>query len=293
MTFPIIHTVIVNWNQPKFTLRCIESLKRQKDVECRIVVVDNGSTDTSLIEFQCLPTDIKIIQNPVNLGFAGGYNRGIKYCIEDHAQYVLILNNDTFAHPHMVFHLLQAFQEGIAAVSPIIYYASEPQKIWSQGGRINWFLSELRDNHGRNNPKPTNIEGRDFLSGCCLLLLTKAIQNVGFLDENFFLYYEDLDWSIRFHKCGWRLLLQPRAKLWHSVSVSSEGTDTPQERYWMARSSVYYYRKQCKGRKLLILVFWRFLSAIKTSIHLLMNGKGKALLAYYKGLWDGLRDIRR
>ena len=152
---------------------------------------------------------------------------------------------------------------------------------------MNWYLMQPRDQHGRNLAIPEYPVEREFLSGCCLLLQSPALKEIGLLDEDFFLYYEDLDWCIRFRKAGWKLIIVPAAKLWHKVAVSSKGSDLPNERYWMAYSSIHYFQKHIRGFAWIVVIPWRFGSAIKTSLRLIFRGQYTALKLYWKGLRDG------
>jgi GT2 family glycosyltransferase len=114
---------------------------------------------------------------------------------------------------------------------------------------------------------------------------------VGLLDEHFYpIYYEDLDFSVRFRQAGWKMLMAPQAKLWHKVSLTNQGSDSPNERYLMARMSVRYYRKHVRNLAWCVVIPWRMGSAIKTSLRLLAHQKIAPLNAYWRGLLDGLRD---
>jgi len=289
MPLPIIDIIIVNFNHSDDTFACIETLRHQEGVIVRILVIDNGSEDDSLIRLKNQTSDYQLIASPKNLGFASGYNLGMRTCLENGANLILIINNDTLADSNMLSEMVALMAPDVGLVAPIIYYAERPTEVWSQGGRMNWLLMEVIDNHGRNQPTPDLPFESDFLSGCCLLFNRKAIEKVGLLDEEFFLYYEDMDWSVRFQQAGYQKLVAPRAKLWHKVSRSSGGYDSPNERYWMARSSMIYFRKHVHGAAWLAVIPWRSGSAIKTSLRLVRSGRYAALKAFWKGLRDGLR----
>jgi hypothetical protein len=119
------------------------------------------------------------------------------------------------------------------------------------------------------------------------LLSRQLLKEVGLFDERFFMYYEDSDLSLRARQAGFRLLLAPKAKVWHKVATSSGGADSPNERYWMARSSVLYFCKQTRGAHWLIVPFYRSGSAVKTILRLVWADKGTSARAYLRGLYDG------
>ncbi len=252
------------------------------------MIVDNGSSDRSVDLFRREAPVAQVIETGRNLGFAGGYNVGLKYCLAHGAEWILMVNNDTIAAPDLVCKLLAGFSADTGAVGPLIYYASSPHQIWSQGGSLDRILLELTGQHDRESAIPSAVTSRDFLSGCCLLLRRSALEQVGLLDEGFFLYYEDQDWCVRFHQADWKMNLAPEAHLWHKVSLSSDGKNSPNERYWMARSSIRYFRKHIRGWAWLAVIPWRLGSAIKTSLRLIGMRKWKSLQAFWRGLRDGL-----
>jgi GT2 family glycosyltransferase len=285
---PVIHIVTVNYNHAEDTLACIETIRAQVGVSTRLLVVDNGSQDDSITHLQHSAPDVELICTGKNLGFAGGFNIGMQLCLERGAEQVMIINNDTLANPDMLLEMQKALCGDVDAVAPVIYYADHQDQIWSQGGRIVWLLLEVIDNHGRGAPIPATPADRDFLSGCCILIRREALQRVGLLDERYFLYYEDLDWSVRFHKAGLKGQVIPNAKLLHKVSRSSGGSDSPNERYWHARSSILYFRKHVHGWNWLVIFPWRLASALRISLRLILSQKWPSLIAYWRGILDGL-----
>lgn len=130
----------------------------------------------------------------------------------------------------------------------------------------------------------------DFVPGCGMLLTRQAIEEVGLFDEGFFMYYEDSDLCLRLKRAGWQLQTITTAQMWHKVSLSSGGEDSPNERYWMARSSIRFFAKHARYWQLPIIIGWRKASAIRTTLRLLRHGKFTALTAYWRGLRDGFKD---
>ncbi len=293
MSAPLVYVVTVNWNNAPDTLACLETLARLTYPSYRLLTVDNGSTDGSAMRIAEAFPQAELLPLPENRGFAGGYNAGMRYALEHGADFVFILNNDTLAPPDLLEPLVEAAAPpDVAATAPLIFYADAPERVWSAGaGRNPWTL-ELTENHGRaagfeQQEQPAE---REFLSGCALLLKREALEKVGLFDEGFFIYYEDSDYSLRLRQAGYRLLLVPRARLWHKVSRSSLGSDSPGERYWMARSSVRFFRKHVRGLRWLVVIPWRLGSACKTTLRLLRHGNFRSVWYYWRGLRDGLRN---
>jgi len=288
MVSPLVYLITLNWNRRDDTLKCLGSLQQLDYPNTRLLVVDNGSTDRSVEAIREHFPAAKQILNAENLGFAGGFNRGLRFALEADADYILMVNNDTFVAPDLLEKLLQACEPAdVGAVAPLIYYAAAPDRVWSAGaGRSRWTL-ELTGDHGREE-QFTEVTEREFLSGCGLLIKRQVLERVGLFDERFFMYYEDSDFALRVRQAGYRLLLVPQAKMWHAVSQSSEGSDSPGERYWMGHSSVLFFRKHTRGWRWLLVFPWRLGSTIKTSLRLLSRGKSRAGRAYLRGSWEGL-----
>jgi GT2 family glycosyltransferase len=129
----------------------------------------------------------------------------------------------------------------------------------------------------------------DYLWGTCLLVNLKAAEKVGLMDEQFFMYYEDLDWSIRFRQAGYRLRLVGKARLYHRVAVSTGGTDSPLHRFYLARSSILFFRRHAHLGSTIAIFFFRFGSALKMVARLCLTGRPKSAAAYLQGLRDGWR----
>lgn len=159
------------------------------------------------------------------------------------------------------------------------------------GGWANpWNLEIVRpgDNQIDNGQwdKPIDIDDAPF---CAVLLTRKILEDVGLPDEGFFLYYEDLDFCRRAKLSGFRLRLKPSAHMWHVVSASSGGSDSPSERYWMARSSIRYFRKHTHHLRWPIVLFWR--SGVRgQDIFAFIKQAPIISSRFWRGLRDGLRE---
>jgi GT2 family glycosyltransferase len=123
-----------------------------------------------------------------------------------------------------------------------------------------------------------------------MLIKRVVFEQIGFFDERFFMYYEDSDFSLRVRKAGFRMLIVPKARMWHSVSQSSQGSNSPNERYWMGRSSVLFFRKHIHDWRWFLIIPWRVGSTMKTTFQLLRRQKSASAKAYLKGTWEGMID---
>jgi GT2 family glycosyltransferase len=292
---PPVTIIIVAWNQLEKTLACLDTVSALEYPHLRALLVDNGS-EPPLAEFVgARHSIIEVLQLPRNLGFAGGYNAGLHRALEGQSRYYLLLNNDTLLEPGMLAKLVDEIESDrdIGLVTAKIYYVTEPRRIWTVGANLNVFL-DLKDG-GKDQidrgqwDAPRDI---DFAPFAAILIRREVLEQVGMLDEGYFLYYEDMDYCRRARAAGWRLRLRPDALVFHNVSASTGGRDSPLERYWMAQSSGRYFRTHGRGPRLLLIIPFRLASALKMTARLLLQGKRDALRAYWAGLWIGWRTGR-
>ena len=291
----LVYVVTLNWNRREDTLECLASLESMTYHNHRILVVDNHSIDGSVRAIAEHHPEVELIRCSENRGFARAANEGIRHALSQGAEYVLLVNNDTIVDPRLLDELLaEAESPEIGIVAPKIYYYAEPRRIWSVGARRNPITLEQHKGGGRelDEGQWDRVLAVDFVTGCGLLLTRRFLEDVGLFDERFFMYYEDSDLSLRASKHGYRLVMTPRARMWHKVSVSSGGRDSPFERYWMGRSSVLFFRTHVQGWRWLIVLPYRTVSAAKTLMRLGLGGQWAAAAAYLRGLRDGFCDGR-
>ncbi|MFT5195325.1 MAG: GT2 family glycosyltransferase [Cellvibrionaceae bacterium] len=289
---PLVYAVVLNWNGANDAIGCLHSLVQQDWPNLVNVLVDNGSADDSVVRIQAEFPNLKILQNDKNLGFAGGVNVGMHYALEQNADQIIVLNNDLVLDPKCISEMMAHVEKDVSFVTASLYFHDEPNRIWSIGGELNkWNLEKTADARGilDENQFP-QVMRRDFVPGGATLMSAKVLREIGLFDEKFFLYYEDADLSLRAYRAGYKSLVVTTAKMWHGVSKSSGGADSPRERYWMARSSTIYFSKNAKVWQWPIIFFWRSGSAIRTSIRLLKGRRHKALCSYWRGLKDGVRE---
>lgn len=228
---PRVFVIILNWNSWPDTLECLKSLKNNDYPNYQVVIIDNGSDQRPTTP----ETGIKIIYNQENLGFAGGNNVGIKYALEQGANYVLLLNNDTIVSQDFLTKLVKAGESDrkIGLLGPkIFFYSSVHQpdgkkdKIWFAGGQVNWLYNkgQMRGwgeiDKGQYD-QPT-VQETGYVTGCCLLIKKEIVEKIGLMPEEYFLYYEDTDWSLAAQKADFKCVFVPTAQIWHKGSASSK-----------------------------------------------------------------------
>jgi len=290
---PLVGAVVLNWNRPEDTRLCVESLKASSYPMLKIVVVDNGSDVVQYKRLTQILTDVEIIRSEVNLGFGKGNNIGIRHVLQQGAAYVLLVNNDAVVDPQMVGMLVNAMESDplIGAAGPIIYYLSEPEKVWFAGYRFRGNLYVLR--RGLHlKPPLKSIEYVDFISGCGMLLRKETIEQVGEFSPEYFMYYEDLDLCVRIRKAGWKIACVTGAKMWHAVSASVGGIESPIKQYYQVRSSLIFYRRHTNGFVFFVNICLRIIHAVYSSIrYLLTKGLNSDLVKYYlRGIKEGVKN---
>jgi hypothetical protein len=289
MNRPSILIVILNWRQPEMTIACVKAVLAMEAPSFDLLLIDNGSGDESAAVLEKELPEIPLLALPENLGFAGGCNVGLRHAIEQGYKYALLLNNDAFPEADMLTILYQAMSHEVGMASPKVLYHPERDYISFGGGKQHPLLLEVRDHKANQKDRPAwqETEEVDYLWGTCWLVNLAALPKVGLLDEHFFMYYEDLDWSIRFRQAGFRLLWVGKARLYHHESRSTGGTDSPLRRYYLARSSVLFFRRYAYLGQPLFIFFFRLGSALRMVTRLLLKGKGASALAYLRGMRDG------
>jgi GT2 family glycosyltransferase len=210
---PRVWVLVLSWNNWTDTNECLASLRLLDYAASRVLVLDNGSTDGSVLWIQERFPEFEIIELGENLGFAKANNVGIRLALEGGADYIWLLNNDTVVHPGALRAMVEKAERDprIGAVGSAIYDMSEPERLkaWG-GGRVNMWLGR-----SRIFSDPAADEKIQFLTGASLLLRRSLFESIGFLDEEFFFYWEDADYCFRMRSAGWLLTVAGESKVWH------------------------------------------------------------------------------
>jgi GT2 family glycosyltransferase len=200
------------------------------------VLVDNASDDGCPEAVRESFPETVVIECAENLGFTGGNNIGIEAAQAHGAEFLFLLNNDTTVHPALLGWLVSALvmDPKLGIVGPTMYFYSDPQNVWATGGRI--------DSRGQSTLL-TQGEPPDFIIGAGLLVRRTVLQQIGLLDDRFFLYYEESDLCARAKDAGWGIASVTQGALWHKVSAST-GRDSLLTVYYMRRNQLLYLQKR-------------------------------------------------
>jgi GT2 family glycosyltransferase len=250
---PQFSIIIVNWNGKKDTENCLASLEKieKHQVDLRVIVVDNGSSDDSVVSIKKKFPQITVLPTGENLGFTGGNNVGITHALSHGADFVWLLNNDTFVDTH-VLDVLKAFRDSnVGICGSKIYFAgghefhsdrykeSERGKVfWYAGGLVDWdnmYASHRGVDEVDNGQYDKEIE-TPFVTGCSMMIRRRVFDRIGMLDDRYYLYLEDLDFCLRAKKAEFLLRYVPWSIIWHVNAGSSSRPGNELQQYYQTRN---------------------------------------------------------
>jgi GT2 family glycosyltransferase len=277
--------VTLNYNGFEDTCEMIESLEQNAGLNYELIVVDNNSIQDESAKIKAKYPSVICIRTEKNLGYAGGNNIGIKKAKSD---LVLLLNNDTVVPKNALIHLVNRVKSSdeIGAVSPKIVYHKPPHKIQFAG--ITELTSITLRNRaiGYGEPMETHNEAMSlpYLHGCAFLFKKEILKKVGYMPELYFLYYEELDWSVRIRQAGYKLYLEPKALIFHKGS-QSVGMESPLKAFYMTRNRLLFATRNRKGFTRVMAILYIVLIAIpKAALVLLLKRKFQNFKSIFQGL---------
>lgn len=287
-----IGVILVNYNGKEYNDKCIKSILKSTICEqIQIIIVDNASTDGSLEELreQWDNNDqIHIIPLKENYGFSKANNEGIRWSVKQGIEYFLLLNNDTEIEPYTIERMVDSQKKTGAIVVPKIFYADRPDIIWYAGGDFSHIIKK-QSNSGinrRDSAKYMRSRYCGFANGCCLLITKKIIKKMGLLDEKFFLYGEDTEYSLRAKERGIAIRYCADAVVYHKVNGSSKGNENPDNAYYITRNWLLCNRLHMKGR---FPVFLCYFLLNRLAWIVIWTAQGKPHMV--KALLSGVKDF--
>ena len=311
---PHVSIVIVNYCGADDTIECLESLLRSSRLDFEIIVVDNASRDGSMERLAswitsrglpsgfdkppCCSSDqrsaslpsvrISLVETEANLGFAGGNNAGILQALQRKTTWILLLNNDTVAEPETLDNILRGAESASADLAGCsIWQYSRPDILWCGEGRFGWWADKYFSTVPAIYSAGTAAFETDWVTGCCLLVRRHVFEKIGVLDDHFFLYCEDADFSRRAARAGFKRVIVTSAKIYHKGGRSA-GLGSPLARYHSTRSRIYCHLKHhSRVSGLAFLAVFMFSRAFRT-IEWLVRGRPDLATATWRGLRDGL-----
>lgn len=236
LTIPKVCIIILHFKNIPCLAECLASLETVAYRNFDVIIVNNGSDDLRGIAGQ-LKLKVEVLTSPSNTGFACGNNLGIREAIKNQADYVLLLNDDTIVSSDFLDILVAEGEKDPLSgmLGPEVLYYGDRERIAFAGAEFDQaagIFSFPRSGEFSAAPGASVPVESDYITGCALLVKKNLIDKIGLLDERFFLYWEDSDWGLRAKKAGFRCLVVPAAKIWHKVSASAGGNDSPLKAYY-------------------------------------------------------------
>ena len=252
--------LIVNWNTKALLIQCLKSVHlKMGNGEREVFVVDNGSVDGSVESVREKFPEVIVIQNPMNLGFAKANNQALSL---SKGRYILLLNPDTQEREGAI-ETLRAFMDNHPEAG-----VAGPQLLNSNGSKQNsianfpslatellnksllrWFFPKIFPGKERNLSEPIEV---DSVIGACMMVRREAMEQVGLLDEDYFLFLEETDWCYRIKRAGWKIYHHPQAEIYHFQGKSAE-KDKKRAKVEYYRSRYQYFKKHQGNAQWLIL----------------------------------------
>jgi hypothetical protein len=293
---PKICIVILNWNGFDETAACLWSLRRVEYGNYEVILVDNGSTDGSPDEIARRFPEVHMIRNEKNVGFDEGNNIGIRASLARGADAVFLLNNDTVVCKRILRNLADAsFSLPRAGIlGPKIYYFDEPEIVWWAGCRrtrsaTGWLLMYTQEGKGeREQGKFDEVKEVDAVVGCAMYIRKEVFADVGLLDARYFIYHEEFDFCYRAKKQGWVSYFVPAARVWHKVSLSLGGQDSPSLYFLWTRNWLLLSRKQTNLALWPLLYYYYVKECLWVYQGLRERGIEKSADAVLAGAWSAL-----
>ncbi|MCE7699747.1 MAG: glycosyltransferase family 2 protein, partial [Methanobacterium paludis] len=205
-------------------------------------------------------------------------------------------NNDTVVDKEFLVEMLKVSEsrEKIGITGPKIYYYDEPDRIWFARGKISWkFCRGLNKGYNEtDNGQYNQITEMEYASGCAFLIKREVIDRIGLLDKRFFLYFEEIDWTIKASRLGYKSIFAPKGKIWHKVSKSGGGIKGEIGLYYITRNRWLFMKKWASQTDLLFFVIYQAVGALIFPLFFSFYYKKTELfMAYYRGLFNGIATI--
>ena len=281
-----VSIITINYNGLEDTCALIESIPFNENVE--VIVVDNASKNHEAEQLSQRYPQIKIIKSERNLGFAGGNNLGIQTA---QGRYMFLINNDTVFKDFNIQALIDRLESSsnIGIVCPKIRFAWGNNPIqfagYSRLSRIsvrNHAIGFNEDDYGQYN----TAHQTPYAHGAAMLIKREAMDKVGLMPECYFLYYEELDWSMMFTKAGYQIWYEPKCTIYHKESQST-GQQSPLKAYYLTRNRLLFVKRNIQGfRKYITYTYLIFLVAPRDICKYLLHRQLNLVSATIKGIMN-------
>lgn len=280
----MVSIVILNFNGGDDILECLRSIVSWRKSE-QVLVVDNGSSDNSLKEIKQKFKKVEIIENKKNLGFSVGNNEGIKKGLKDGADFIILLNQDVVCEYNFIPGLLQRIKNkpDIGILSPVVKFFKKGREYYDYGGKINPFTLKTYHLNMTYKPKSWSRE-LDFVNGCSMFIKREVFETVGFLNEDYFFGYEDVDFCLRAKKAGFKVSVCGSEEIIHKGSRAIGFLSSDWIYYWSRNYLLFIKKNFTRTRILLCSPF--IVTRVLLFLLSLFVKKQEAISHFFYGIYD-------
>lgn len=291
-----VSIITVNFNQHQVNIDFLKSIKAYpSSSKVEVILVDNGSREQYEQEYKQILPELIYIRSEENLGFAGGNNLGIKKAT---GKYLLLLNNDTEITANLIDSLVSEMEENpeIGIVSPLILYFDKPDTIQYAGfTNMNYRTSRnsaigfMEIDKGQYSLDSSET---GYCHGAAMMCRKTDLETVGLMAEEFFLYYEELDWCERFKKAGKKIWFTGKTKIYHKESISV-GKESAIKTYFMTRNRMLFIRRNTSAFNTLIFsIYYIFIACSKQVITQFLKGRKDLVKWTFRGLFWNFKNSK-
>ena len=294
---PRVLAIIVSWNKKRFLERLLSDLGKLDRAPNEILVVDNASTDGSAELIRLEFPHVHLVCNQENLGGTGGFNTGMRWGLERGGfDYLWLMDNDIVIHPGVLTELLRVAESDprTALVGSRIGDMGVPgrtQEIavrldWKTGGLIRQGADEVRGMAGEHVPR---VYEADYAAACSLLARVAAVEEVGIWDESYFVFFDDIDWGLRFRRAGWRVCGASASFVEHESTWERRVFQPLQGLYLNIRNGLYCFHRLCPPKTRPRLLCHMLRTTLLHAAQYYGDGRKNLARTHLLSLWDFLR----
>lgn len=291
-----VFAVVLNYNGYEDTVLCVDSLLKCSYKNLSIVLVDNNSTDNSKILLKEKYNNLPMLELNINGGYSYGMNNGAKYSLENGADIILYVNNDVVVTESFLEPMLELLKNDtkIGMISPKVLYREYPEIIYCGGGKVDYLrCGGVAEFQGKPALYFANeIKELTLAEGCLILIKKEVFNKIGFMNEKYFMYFEDVDYAERVRK-EFNIIYCPKSIIYHKSGAGKEWENhSSLYNFYFTRNRLWHFSKSSLFYKIYVIVFSVFIVFLKSFFLLIAIFKAKEnkfmKIEALKSLWSGL-----
>lgn len=297
---PRVLAIIVNWNKREHVRRLLGELGALRRPPDEILVVDNASTDGSAEMIAAEFPHVTLLRSPQNVGGSGGFNRGLRWALERGGfDYLWLLDNDVVVHEGALEALLATAEAdpAVGLVGSRIVDLGHPEKTQEVGATIFWptcTLVKTGENatFARPGTQPAQVFPADYVASCSLLARTRAVEEVGIWDEGYFVFFDDIEWGIRFNRAGWKVVATTGSVIEHENFYERRLTQSVATKSLCTRNALHFMHGFAPPRIRPLLLTRVFTFLLHEVVQEWLDGRPEAARGHLVAIGDFFRSVR-